>query len=403
MRRLALLLAVAAVLDPRTGDAAGFAIVEQSALAGGTAGAGVARAWDPAAAWYNPAALAGRAGLSAAAGLLVLAPTLQATATDGAWTGETSSPPRTPPYAYVSAGWGPFAGGLAFNVPFGSSVVWPESWEGRYVTVSSQLQVMRLSPFVAWRFFRRLGVSAGLHVDFATLALRRRLDFIDTEGSVAVELRQAGGLGGHASLYLDVASWLSVGATYKSRTTLALEGEARFEAPPPFAAKTTDQRAAAAYHLPDLIVIGAEVRPHPRWSAVLDLGITVWSVYDQLFVDFEREETTDVRQRAEWSTRVSVRGGAEFRPLSWLATRLGLLYDPTPVPADTLAPSSPDSHRVGVSLGLGARLPFGISVDAFYSYVHFLGQQSTATETLAATYGGRLHVTGVGLRYELAR
>lgn len=398
----ALLLQALVLLASTRALGAGFAIVEQSAVAGGTAGAGVARAWDPAAAWYNPAALAGRSGFHASAGILVVAPRLEAAALDGAWSARTESPARVPPFAHLAYGRGPFAAGLALGVPFGSSVVWPESWQGRFVAVSSQLQVIRLAPFVAWRLWK-LGLAGGVHVDLGSLAIRRQLDFVDSEGRVAVELRDHAGLGGHASLFLDATPWLSLGLSYKSRTSFALEGEARFEAPLAMSGKAHDQRATAAYHLPDLIVLGAELRPHPRWSAVLDLGLTLWSVYDQLLVDFEDPATTDVKLRQEWRTRLSVRGGGEYRPLSWLAVRLGLFYDPTPVPSETLPPSSPDSHRLGVSAGLGARLPWGLSLDAFYSYVHLLGQESAASELLIARYSGSLHLAGIGVRYESGR
>ncbi len=49
-------------LNAHEASAAGFALVEQSAVAGATGGAGVARSTDPAAAWYNPAALADGGG-----------------------------------------------------------------------------------------------------------------------------------------------------------------------------------------------------------------------------------------------------------------------------------------------------------------------------------------------------
>ncbi len=51
------------------------------------------------------------------------------------------------------------------------------------------------------------------------------------------------------------------------------------------------------------------------------------------------------------------------------------------------------------AIGLGAALPWGISVDLFYAYIHFLGQQSENPEKLEASYDGSLHMIGVGLRY----
>jgi long-chain fatty acid transport protein len=381
-----------------TAGAGGFALAEQSVVAGGTGGAGTARSADPAAAWYNPAALADGGGLKASAGILLALPSLSAHALDGGWDQETESSLRTPPHLYLAYARGPWAAGLSFNVPFGSGVSWPEQWRGRYEIVSSSLQVFRLAPFFAWRF-GRVRVSAGFFVDMAKLEIRRNLDFVDQDGKVALDLSDVG-FGGHGAVYVDVHSMLSLGASYKSRTRLGLEGTARFDAPLAFSDKAFDQHASAAgMTLPDLISIGAEFRPHRRVKAMLDLGVTIWSIYERLYVDFESDKTTDSEQVNQWETSVSVRGGAEVKLLRWLTGRAGLFYDPSPVPTATLAPNSPDSNRLGVTTGLGADLPWGLSFDLFYAYVHFLGQPSDNDENLRAEYDGRLHMIGIGLRY----
>jgi long-chain fatty acid transport protein len=384
-------------LNAHEASAAGFALVEQSAVAGATGGAGVARSTDPAAAWYNPAALADGGGLRAAAGILIAVPQLSARALDGRWDEQTVGGPSTPPHVYLSYAHGPFAAGLAFNVPFGSGVTWPDKWEGRYEIVSSSLQVFRLSPFVAWRI-GPVRVGAGMHVDLASLKIQRRLDFVDTDGTVDLSLNDVG-FGGHASVFVDVARWLSLGASYKSRTSLALEGGARFEVPLAFSAKAYDQTVNADLMLPDMLSVGAEVRPHRKVKVVVDLGVSIWSVYEKLLVDFADDNTTDSEQVNHWETAVSVRGGVEYSVLPWLTARAGLFYDPSPVPAATLAPNSPDSNRFGVTTGLGSALPWGISVNAFYAYVHFLGQESANTENLHASYDGSLHMFGLGLSY----
>ena len=116
------LVSICLALHPGAAGGAGFAIGEQSALAGGTGGAGVARATDPAAAWFNPAATVCTPGLAASAGLLVLVPGIHASAKDGSWDQGLTTGPRLPPHFYLSYAYGPFAAGTAVNVPFGSSV-----------------------------------------------------------------------------------------------------------------------------------------------------------------------------------------------------------------------------------------------------------------------------------------
>ena len=63
-----------------------------------------------------------------------------------------------------------------------------------------------------------------------------------------------------------------------------------------------------------------------------------------------------------------------------------------------MAPSSPDSTRVGVTLGASYPMSKTVVLDASYGYMHLLGQTSDNPESLMATYGGDAHFIGLGLR-----
>jgi len=377
-------------------------IAEQSPVAGGTGGAAVARADDPGAAWYNPAALADGSGWRISAGVLLAFPEITAEDLDGKWRAQTAnSPPSTPPHLYLSHARGSWVAGLSFNVPFGSRVKWPGVWTGRFEIVSSRLQSFRLAPFFGWRF-GQVRIAAGFHLDITQLQVEKSLDFVDQEGTVALDLNGVSA-GGHVSLHLQLLDGLALAASYKSRTVLELSGTAAFDdVPLAFQGKAHDQTATAKYTLPDLITVGAHYTPHPKVSIALDAGLVVWSVYGALDVDFADDATTDLHQEARWQTMPYVRGGAEVRPLTWLTLRAGLFYDPTPIPGETLAPSSPDSDRLGFSAGLGVKLPYGFSIDAFYTHVLMLGQPSTSAENLHADYGGGIHLAGIGVGWRSA-
>jgi long-chain fatty acid transport protein len=393
MRRL---LVIVALMVPAAARAGGFAIGEQSAVAGGTGGAGVAREGDPAAAWYNPAALAGGGGWRFGFGVLAALPQVSAQAMDGSWATDAEARLKTPPHLYMSRAAGDFAAGLALNVPFGSGVVWPQGWAGRFESQSSSVQVLRASPFAAWRF-DRWRVAAGPHLDVASLAIRRRLDFIDTEGDVALDLRGVGA-GLHVAAWYAASAELALGATYKSRTRVNLEGSADFTVPDAFTGRAADQRARATLTLPDLIAVGAAWR-RGKVALAADLGVAVWSVYDELTIDFAEVATSDVHTMTRWQTRLSVRGGGEYQAAPALTLRAGGLYDPSPAPADTLAPTSPDADRLGLTAGAGWAVRGDLQVDGFYEYLHLRGRASAGDEALAARYGGHAHLIGLGVSY----
>ena len=376
--------------------AAGFAVAEQSASAGGTAGAATARSGDPAAGWYNPAALADGVGLRLGLGVRLALPSVSAPATDGSGSEDAESKLSTPPTVYASWARGANAFGVAVGVPFGSGVTWPGTWPGRFEITSSRIEVARIAPFYARALTRdgKLRVAGGAHIDLGRMRIGRSLDFIDTEGSVALDL-SGWGVGLDAALFWQAARGLDVGLSIKSRTTLALSGGADFEAPLAVSGKAQDQHADSELNLPDRLALGA------RWArgrlALLgDLEVVTWSRRAQTVIDFERDATPDVVQEDRWHSTLAVRAGAEFAPRPGWLVRGGAFLDPTPAPDDALAPSSPDSTRVGLTLGGGHS--FGrVTVDGFYEYLTLLERTAQNPEALAASYGGHAHLVGISV------
>jgi len=258
--------------------------------------------------------------------------------------------------------------------------------------------VFRASPFAAWRF-GKWRVSGGLHVDAARLRVGRQLDFIDTEGDVLVDM-DGTGVGLDAAAFYQATDDVDVGLTYKSRTGIDLAGAADFEATPDaFSMKTVDQNATAHVTIPDRIALGAAWRTG-EWTVLGDLEIATWSVYDELVIDFENDATPDAKQTNNWTTTVGLRAGTEWRFARGWVGRGGAFYDPSPAQDDTLAPSSPDSSRVGVTLGATRAIGTDWYVDAFAEHLQLLGRQSQNENSLAAEYSGHARMLGFGVRYQ---
>ncbi len=389
-------LCLAAVLaTPTAAHAGGFAVAEQSAVAGGSGGASTARSDDAGAAWYNPAALADAGGFRAGIGMLAAMPSLQAEAMDGTWRASTESSTSTPPHLYLSHAAGDLAFGLSMGVPFGGGVTWPSDWAGRSEIISSKLEVFRIAPFVAWRV-GKLRIAGGLHLDAARLRINRSLDFVDTEGDVFLDM-DGRGVGLDAAAFYEASDELHVGLTYKGRTRIALAGGANFDAPDAFDQKTVDQNARTEMTMPDRIVAGVKWR-RGRLAVLADVDLTLWSVNDELVVDFENDATPDAVQKNAWSSTVALRLGAEYEVRPATQVRGGVFFDPSPASAKTLAPSSPDSTRIGATVGVSRAVSSDVTVDAFYEYMKLLSRTSDNMDALEARYGGYAHILGVGLR-----
>jgi long-chain fatty acid transport protein len=373
-------------------------VPEQSSVAAATGGAGTARSDDPSAAWYNPAALSDRGGWRFGVGLTLAMPTIGAKAPDGSWSAQTHDALLTPPHLYVSQAWKRWATGVAVTVPYGASVEWPGDWAGKFEIVSTELMVFRVSPFVAYRF-GDVRIAVGPHVDFGRLKVARKLDFVDTTGDVEIDMNGAG-FGADIAMFIRASETVDVGLTYKSRTALSMDGNAKFAAPPAFSAKTPDQGAHADMTLPDRIALGTRWMATPKVALLGDLELNLWGTYDALNIDFQNMSTPDVHQKADWHATVAARAGAEWRAAPDWMVRGGLFVDPTPAPDSTLAPSSPDATRLGGTVGLGWNATQKLAIDGFYEYLSLLGRDAGNQENLAARYDGHAQLFGVGLRWQ---
>ncbi|MFN0246531.1 MAG: OmpP1/FadL family transporter [Kofleriaceae bacterium] len=378
--------------------AGGLGVGEQNAVSSGTGGAGTARTDDPGAAWYAPAALADGGGLRLGLSLALARPALEArdaSAMGSTWTAENERGWRTPPHLDASFAQGNWAAGVSVGVPFGGGVRWPAAWAGASEIVSSELMVVRTAPFGAYRF-GKLRVSAGVHIDAMRLQLQRGLDFIDADGDVRLDL-DGRGYGIDAAAYYQTTPELGLALAFRSRSRIELAGNANFTAPDAFAAKTPDQTASATMTMPDVLVLGAHWR-RGNVAAVADLEYANWSVNEKTEIDFANESTPNAIQRNDWHDTVAVRAGAEYVE-SGFTTRAGGYIDPSPVPQDRLAPSSPDATRVGLTVGASYQFAKAWSADVFAEHMWLLRRETTSAETMAASYGGTAIILGAGVRF----
>jgi long-chain fatty acid transport protein len=331
-----------------------------------------------------------RVGIS----LALARPSVEARGDD--WSASTESKWSTPPHLDASFASGPWAAGIAIGVPFGGGVTWPTTWPGATQAVRTELLDLRFAPFAAYRV-GPLRVAAGVHVDAARLQIERNLDFIDMQGDVRLDLAGQG-FGVDASAFYTPRPDLALGLTYRSLTTINFDGNANFTAPDAFSEKTPDQTAATSMTLPDQAVLGTRYR-HGAVTALVDLEYTRWSLNKRTVVDFTNDATPNVIQENAWHDTVAVRGGAEWRHTEKLTARAGAYYDPSPVPAEHLTPTSPDSTRLAATAGVSYRFSPAWTADGFAEHMWILRRDTTSVDTMPASYGGTAIVLGAGVRW----
>jgi long-subunit fatty acid transport protein len=398
-------LALLALMLPGSALAGGYELAPQSAAVAGVAHAGAAISEDPAAIWFNPAATADDGGLRALVGITLGGSTVRAEG-DG-WEGRTANPVSTPPYLYLSYSHAWWSVGATVNLAYAGGVRWPDDWAHRFEILESRPTFLRATAYFAFRV-GPAAVSVGPHIDVGSLRIRKATDHVAEEGSAEILLR-GGGVGVDASALIRFSPFAQLGLTYRSRTVIPLSGEADFEVPEPFRARFPDQAATSRITLPDRIAVGVSVRPRLPGSGatplriLTEVSLTLWNVNDELIIDFAEEVTSDTVVTNHWQPTMAVRGGVEGRLHRVVTVRGGLYADGlwgAPAPAETLSPSSPDSTRLGLTVGGTAHLADWLGVDFFYEHVELLPRDS-AGDALPASYRGSANLGGVSVSFTI--
>lgn len=378
--------------------AAGYAQGLQGARSAGLSGAVTARPDMGAAGYYNPAGLVLDEGLSLDVGASALVPRV---IYEDPETGERTAAQVNgafPPYLHGRLGFEHWAVGLSFGVPYGSGLSWPQDWTGRYEVTATSLTVMEAAPSVAWRPVDWLAIGGGPRLAYGTVGIERALDFAQPDSSGSVDLSgQAFGLGGQAGLWAQVHDRWQVGASWRSAVALAMEGVARFEdVPQEMADRAHDTRAQTEMVMPHRLALGVAYEVGLSGVISVDLEYQLWGAVDRFEVDFESDGVDDISEPRDWENTLTMRLGAEYQlPLNGLSVRTGFAIDPSPAPASTLSPATPDTDRFITSLGLGYEATEFLDVNLAYRFITL--SRTASDGDFPGVYDGQIHGFSLGV------
>ncbi len=384
--------------------AAGFAIGEQGSSALGVGGAATAVITNSDSGFYNPAAYALKPGISTSVGATMILPTFSYFGDEGTTDSESSL--KTPPYAYVGYSHAidnlSIGGNVAFVVPYGAGLTWPDGWPGQYELIRIQLQAFEVNANASVGY--KLGsmefaVSAGPRYVWSTVGLERNIDAVDVQGNV--ELAGDDQAAGFQTAAIARLGGASLGVNYRSPIDLEYQGAADFESIPlELSGRTPDQAVKTAVTLPARLAFGAAY-DHGQGTVSLDLETYFWSSFKEFAIDFNNPDTPDVNEPRNWENTLAIRTGYEYRGLlDGLALRGGFAWDPTPSPRETLSPTLPDSDRFVATLGAGYTLAFGMSVHATYARIFVTENSATGEDAFPGSFSGGANALAIGLSYE---
>jgi len=371
-KMLAVLLVL--LLTASTSFAGGFRLPEAGAKAMGMGFAFTAQADDPSAIYFNPAGLTQLKGSNVMLGATYLAldgGEFSGTTplTGGAVVSETQKSldfiipnayfTRTTNDGYISYGIGVFT-------PFGLG----QEYENKNTSIFRNqitlidLQTVVVNPTIAFKINEFLSVGVGIDWMYGKAKLEKTP--VASVGNLYnSELKGDGDAWGYNfGILLKPTENFRVGANYRSPFTLKIkDADVNISNTNPAYATgllgptPSSTKGDATVAMPATFALGAAYTAG-RLTVEADADWTFWSSFSSLPITIQNPVPTlpSTGNPKNWEDVVAFRLGVEYRVTDPLSLRAGFVYDPTPVPSETLGPELPDADKLDYSIGVGYKI-----------------------------------------------
>lgn len=404
----AAVLGAGLVALPGTALGAGFQNSGQSATATALGYAGVANPDEPNASFYNPASMSFDEGLKVYLGDTLIMPSTTFDPAGGGESVSTKSQTFPPPNAHLSydnIGETGLSVGAGLTFSYGLGIAWPDTWIGRSNIKSQDLQTANVNPNVSYKIPGvDLSVAAGAQLVFSSVDLQQSVP-LGNGDFVEAHLGGSGfGAGGVAAIMYKPLDELTLGAQYRSRVKLNFDqGSVHFEGEEntPFNSTFRDNPATTEMTLPDLIAVGVGYQLD-KLFLTFDFNYTMWSTYDKVVLDIDTGDDPDAIKELEiinnWEDAMAFRLGAQYEVTEGVPVRLGVAYDMTPIPDNTVNASLPGNDRLVGSLGVGYTWN-KLRADVAYSLVQALPRDIKNDRAPNGTYDTTANTVSINVGY----
>lgn len=355
-------------------QAAGFALIEQSASGMGNAFAGgAAGAEDASTVFFNPAGMTYIEGMQAVNALHLISPNFEFE-DDGSVAG-TARPLGDE---------GPDAGDIAFvpnlywvtdinesvkfgvgvNAPFGLKTEYDDEWIGRFQAIKSEVKTININPSVAFKVNDQLSLGFGVSAMWAQAELTRQVNLGAAETDVKIK-GDDWGFGYNLGAIYQATADTRIGIAYRSHVKQEVEGEAKFGD----ALSANDADIRATVELPESFSASVFSRVNDKWDVMADATWTRWSRFKELRIEFDSATLADSVTPENWENTMRYSVGANYHYSDAIKLRAGLAYDESPVINEDRTARIPGNDRKWVSLGASYQHSPASTFDIGYSHL----------------------------------
>jgi len=393
-------LSITVTLAAQTVCGAGFALFEGSAR-GSALVALTARADDPSAIYYNPAGITQMEGVHMLGGALFYMPVADVEVETPMGPVTTSSKDTRWAVPHLYGTWqmnDRVWAGLGLYSRFGLGTEFDEDWPGRFNSYSTELQTLTFNPNIALKLHDKISVAAGVSAMWFDLTMEQKLPVLEDE----LNVRFTGdsiGYGYNAAVRYEALNWLALGASYQSSVKQDLDGT--------IDAGIGKSTASGSIKLPDMLFLGAVVKPAANLSVEAGAIYSGWSKYDVEKIEIKDPSllgTPEIVTEKDWNDVWLYYVGSEYGLTDSWDIRLSYAYVPEAGPERTADYTllGNDCHTYSVGCGYRAH---SWRLDLAYSYVWIKDRSLNARieeGVLDSEFKNmRVHVVGVSLTKEL--
>ena len=387
-------------------QAAGFALIEQSASGMGNAFAGgAAAAEDASTIFFNPAGMTYLPDSQLAVALHAIRPSAdfnndgshRAAATGGLPTpggdgGDAGSWAFVPNIFYAKEINDSVRLGIGISAPFGLKTEYDKDWVGRYQAIKSELKTININPSIALKVNDQVSLGFGVSAMRAEAELTNAVDtgticaafvlgcgtFQSRDSYVKVK-GDDWGFGWNIGAIFQLTDATRFGVAYRSQVHQTLKGDvdfnnlpAIFAAVPALRTQFGNGSIEAKLTTPDSASASVLHHVNNEWDVMGDLTWTNWSKFKNLTIvrtsgTLSGQNLNSVPENWDDTIRASV--GASYKYSDTLKLRAGLAYDESPVPSEFRTPRIPDSDRYWVSFGANYKVSEASSLDVGYTHI----------------------------------
>jgi long-chain fatty acid transport protein len=387
--------------------AGGFKIGLQGQKQAGMGHAGVGFAQDAATIYFNPAGMS-FVGSQFNGGFFALMPSTSFLDKNTNTITEAVNQVFTPFAAYGNFKLSKRVNfGMGAYTPFGSGVLYPHDWTGRYILHSIDLQTVFLQPTLSLRISDKFSIGGGFVYSFGKVTLEKDLplqSMANAEMPHAMLDGKGKGTGYNLGAYIK-GDKVNFGITYHSRVTMKVnDGSAVFYNIPTSLAGNfpAGNTFNASLPLPSELAIGSSFKISKRTRAAIDLNYTFWKSFDSLGFDYKINTAalSDAKSPRLYENAYSIKAGLQHNATKNTTLRLGAWYDQTPVKDGYVAPELPDNNKVGLTCGATFKIYERFHIDCSIVYESIAKRTQINKETgLNGTFQTRVIAPGVGITY----